>query len=289
MPLAYYSRAATEEFWSEHWGGQDVGELLAVARRSPLTGLIESGLPPAGVILEAGCGLGQYVWLLRERGHRAVGADWSVDALRRARGHASGAPPHSPNAPPFAAMDLASLALRDGAAAAYLSLGVVEHDERGPARLLAEARRVLAPGGRLLLSVPYVNGCRRLFGPVVARRQGRVRADGGQFYQYAFTRLEVRRFLDDAGFRVLAFAPYDPARILRKALGRRVTRAMTGASAAVATTGAAGPAPVEVASNGGVSHPARRGGLPALARRLLYTPPALRLLGHMLLAVAVKR
>ncbi len=21
MPLAYYSRAATSEFWSEHWGG----------------------------------------------------------------------------------------------------------------------------------------------------------------------------------------------------------------------------------------------------------------------------
>src|SRR5262249_61934712 len=27
MPLAYYSRAATEDFWSEHWAGEDVQRL----------------------------------------------------------------------------------------------------------------------------------------------------------------------------------------------------------------------------------------------------------------------
>ena len=202
MPLAYYSRAATEEFWSEHWGGQDVDALLDVARRSPLTALVESGLPRAGVVVEAGCGLGQYVILLRERGHRAVGADWSVDALRRGRARAAGAP--------LAAMDLGALGMRDGAAAAYLSLGVVEHDVAGPERLLAEARRVLAPRGRLVLSVPYLNGVRRLFRAALLRRQRAVRAAGGEFYQYAFTRPEVRRFLDRAGFDVLSLSPYVP-------------------------------------------------------------------------------
>ena len=275
MPLAYYSRAATEEFWSEHWGGQEVGELLAVARRSPLTALIESGLPPGGLILEAGCGLGQYVVLLRERGHRAVGADWSLEALRRARRHAG--------ATPLAAMDLGALAVRDGAASAYLSLGVVEHDETGPARLLAEAHRVLAPGGRLVLSVPYLNGCRRLFRPVVVSRQARVRAGGGQFYQYAFTRAEVRAFLEAAGFRVQGFAPYDPARMLRKALGGRTPRASRAAATPVArVVPPVAPPPAGRAAAGG-------GRLPALARRFLDTAPALRLLGHMLLAFAVKR
>jgi SAM-dependent methyltransferase len=274
MPLAYYSRAPTEEFWSEHWGGQDVTGLLAVARRSPLTALIESGLPRGGLVLEAGCGLGQYVILLRERGHRAVGADWSVDALRRGRGHAPGTP--------LAAMDLAALAIRAGAAAAYLSLGVVEHDAAGPDRILAEARRVLSPGGRLVLSVPYLNGCRALFRPAVARRQAGVRAAGGQFYQYAFTRREMRRFLEAAGFRVLRFAPYDPARILRSALRRAGVRVPVA------------PAPPTAAPSGGTATggaargaAARRGA--GLARRLLYSEPALRLLGHMLLAVAVKR
>ena len=129
MPLAYYSRAATPEFWSEHWGGHSVDELLRVARVSPLTTIIERHLPRAGRVLEAGCGLGQYVLLLRERGYSAVGADWSAEAV--AQGRRAGAP--------LAVMDLRRLAVRDGAVSAYLSLGVVEHDPHGPD--VVDARR----------------------------------------------------------------------------------------------------------------------------------------------------
>src|SRR5574338_69417 len=92
MPMAHFSRAATQEFWTEHWGGQDAATLLAVARRSPLTALIEGGLPDAGLVLEAGCGVGQYVALLRERGRPAVGADWSAEALARGRAAFPGIP-----------------------------------------------------------------------------------------------------------------------------------------------------------------------------------------------------
>jgi len=144
VPLAYYSRAATAEFWSEHWGGQSIEALLRIARVSPLTAIIERHLPRGGCVLEAGCGVGQYVLLLRERGWRAVGVDWSMEAT--AQGARAGAP--------LAAMDLRRLAMRDGAAAAYLSLGVVEHDPDGPDAIVAEAARVLAPGGTILLSVP---------------------------------------------------------------------------------------------------------------------------------------
>jgi SAM-dependent methyltransferase len=262
MPLAYYSRSATAEFWSEHWGSHSVATLLEVARRSPLTALIERHLPPGGLVLEAGCGLGQYVLLLRERGRAAVGADWSLDALRE--GRRAGAP--------LAAMDLRALAVRKDAAAAYLSLGVVEHDPAGPDAIVAEAARVLAPGGVLLLSVPYWNGVRRLSTPWLERDARRTRAGGGQFYQFAFTRAEVRRFLESAGFRVRAFHPYDPARILRGALRR------------VRPPGAPAPAaaPAEAA------HTPRAGGARGLLRTALYSSPALRLFGHMILAIAVK-
>jgi hypothetical protein len=49
---------------------------------------------------------------------------------------------------PLAASDLRSLAVRTGVVAAYVSLGVVEHDPDGRGAILAEASRVLAPGGR---------------------------------------------------------------------------------------------------------------------------------------------
>ncbi|MBI1736458.1 MAG: hypothetical protein HYR51_14910, partial [Candidatus Rokubacteria bacterium] len=85
--IAYYSVAAEQEFWSEHWGGHSVDEMLAIARVSPLTDLILDALraAPGPRVLEAGCGLGQYVLLLRERGWRAAGVDWSREALAACR------------------------------------------------------------------------------------------------------------------------------------------------------------------------------------------------------------
>jgi SAM-dependent methyltransferase len=270
--LAYYSAAADRDFWTEHWGGHSVDELLAIARTSPLTDLVTAPLPRHGLVLEAGCGLGQYVLLLRERGWRAVGADWSVEALAACRRAAPA---------PLAAMALTALALRDGAAAAYVSLGVVEHDPAGPDAILAEARRVLAPGGTLVLSAPYVNGLRRLGAPWIRRRAAAVAAAGGRFYQYAFTRRELLAALGRHGFAPVAARPYDPARVLRRALP--LVNRLGGPR-----EGPPNP-PTLVAprgTRGAPRTPHVGGAARRLARRLLYTEPALRLLGHMLLVVA---
>jgi SAM-dependent methyltransferase len=273
--LAYYSVAADREFWSEHWGGQTPDQLLAVARTSPLTDLIVGALPPTGVVLEAGCGLGQYVRLLRERGWSAIGVDWSTEALATA---------HRASAMPLATMALTSLALRSGAVASYVSLGVVEHDPAGPDAILAEARRVLAPAGTLVISVPYVNGLRRLGAPWIRRRSQAVKDAGGKFYQYAFTRAELLATLRRHGFAPLAAHPYDPARILRR-LRPRAPRSAAGGGGA--PTGAIAQDGAHAASAASDAAPTRRRGVLArVVRRALYTEPALRMLGHMLLVVA---
>jgi len=265
MTLAYYARSATQAFWAEHWGGHTPEALARVAETTPLTDLILRHLPPAPApILEAGCGLGQYVVLLRGRGYHAVGADWAVDPLRVCRAWAKDTP--------LAAMDLGQLAFGAGAFGAYVSLGVVEHDAGGPDRILAEAHRVLAPGGTLLVSVPYVNVVRRLGARRIRRANERVRAAGGTFYQFAFSRREATAAVERAGFRVVQATPYDPARVLRSAWRR--WRPARGGGPGAADVGGATPA---------------RGGVRGLARRLLYTRPALHALGHMILLVALKR
>jgi len=263
--LAYYSFAAPEEFWTDHWGRHSVEELLAIARRSPLTDLITRALPADGVILEAGCGLGQYVLLLRERGWRVAGVDWSLEALAVCRRVAPA---------PLALMELRGLAIADGALSGYISLGVIEHDPAGPDAILAEAHRVLAPGGVLVVSVPYVNGVRRLGAGWIRRRNRQIARRGGAFYQSAFSRAELVAALTRCGFSVRAAHPYDPARILRGALRPLLRGRRRAGSAGGAAPSAAGPR--------------RQRPLVTLAKRLLYTEPALRLLGHMLLVVARK-
>ena len=275
--LAYYSVAARREFWTEHWGGHSVEELLAIARRSPLTALITRALPADGLILEAGCGLGQYVLLLRERGWRVAGVDWSLEPLATCRRVA---------AAPLAVMELRTLAIPDGALAGYISLGVVEHDARGPDAILAEAQRVLAPGGVLVVSVPYVNGARRLAAPWIRRRNRALARIGGEFYQYAFSRTELMMALARHGFIARSAHPYDPARLLRQAT-RRVLRWRSRTAGGGAGSGATVASSERIRPTPGRDE-RRRGRVAEAVRRLLYTEPALRLLGHMLLVVARK-
>jgi len=245
-----------------------VDELLRIARASPLTALLERHLPARGRLLEAGCGLGQYVLLFRERGRPALGADWSLEALRE--GARRGAP--------LAVMDLRALAVVTGGVAAYLSLGVVEHDPDGPNAILREAARVVPSGGTLLLSVPYWNGVRRLAAPYLRRQARHTREAGGQFYQFAFTRRELGRRLAAHGFAVASFHPYDPGRVLRKAL-RRLRGGPRPEGA-----GSIPDVPADAPDGPGGHSRLRRA-----ARAALYSAPALRLFGHMLLAVAVRR
>ncbi len=127
------------------------------------------------------------------------------------------------------------------------------------------------PAGTLLLSVPWINGTRRVLAPLVRRRQAHRRAAGDVFYQYAFSRRELRDFLTGAGFSMRGFHRYSPgrgARELMSLLGRQ--------------------RPVEPTPKHRPQGLGRGGRFHGLLRRLPYTPPVLWAFAHMILAVAHK-
>lgn len=104
------------------------------------------GLHESARVLDAPCGWGRHAALLADAGCTVVGADLSFDLLRRA--------PQAADAPAYAAADIRALPFADGGFDAVLnvftSLGLFLDDAEDVAAL-REARRVLRPGGALLL------------------------------------------------------------------------------------------------------------------------------------------
>ncbi|WP_246075025.1 methyltransferase domain-containing protein [Nonomuraea terrae] len=99
-------------------------------------------LPDGAAVVDVGCGAGRAVGELAARGARAIGVDVSAEmiALARSRGPESD----------LRIGDARALPLADGEVAGYRA-DKVFHELPDPAEPLEEARRVLAPDGRIVL------------------------------------------------------------------------------------------------------------------------------------------
>ncbi|MGD8277831.1 MAG: class I SAM-dependent methyltransferase [Gemmatimonadota bacterium] len=120
--------------------------------RSEVASMIELlGLPNGARVLDAPCGWGRHTLLLAEAGFRTFGTDLSLALLRRARTRRK-------RRPLYAAADVRALPFAAGVFDAVLnvftSLGIF-HTDADDVRMLREARRVLAPGGRFLLETMH--------------------------------------------------------------------------------------------------------------------------------------
>src|ERR1700693_453526 len=101
---------------------------------------------PADRALDLGCGGGVFTGVLAKAGARAVGADVAEAALDRARSR-------HPELEFVAVPIDGPLPFEDGAFDLVWSSEVIEHVS-DTTRWLSEVRRVLASGGRLLLTTP---------------------------------------------------------------------------------------------------------------------------------------
>jgi SAM-dependent methyltransferase len=193
--LVYYHSQPDVAFWDQHWQQHLSPENYQWAEQGVLLWFekpFTRWLPRQGRILEAGCGLGQYVLALRVRGYQIEGVEWGTETVKAVRAL-------YPDLP-IRVGDVTRLEVLDGYYSGYISLGVVEHRREGPEPFLQEAYRVLEPDGMAFISVPYFHPLRRL-----KARLGlyRGRPEGLAFYQYAFTDTEFSALLQAAGFEII--------------------------------------------------------------------------------------
>lgn len=208
--LGYYFMKADAGFWDKLWS-EESDKKNWKAAQSGYLGWFEEPftkyLPKSGKIIEAGCGLGDYVLALTRRGYRVEGVEWSrkaVDMIKQRYPKLK-----------VRVGDVRKLAAADGYYSGYISLGVVEHDKSGPQDYLREAARILKSGGVAFISVPHFNLLRRiknLFGFY------RGKPVGEEFYQYAFTESEIDRLIEKFGFEIVDHFRYDAYKGLKEEL-----------------------------------------------------------------------
>jgi glycosyltransferase involved in cell wall biosynthesis/SAM-dependent methyltransferase len=177
-------------------------ERITATRRDVLAGLVGrlERLTGSRRLLDLGCGGGHLLAEATDRGWRAVGTDVSGEACAAAR-KAGGAA--------VVQADGTGLPLRDGAVEAATLVNVLDH-LADPARAVAEAHRVLAPGGVLAVRVP--NGAFHRLGFRLAPLG---RWAGLHVYPvlhvHAFTARGLRSLVEAAGFEVLEVRNSTPA------------------------------------------------------------------------------
>ncbi|MDR2344171.1 MAG: class I SAM-dependent methyltransferase [Spirochaetaceae bacterium] len=146
----------------------------------------EGGLDPAERrVLDAGCATGALLARLRARGWQAEGVELNerqADYARRVRGLR------------VYGQALEDIPLESCSYTLILASHLIEHLRR-PRSFLAEARRLLAPGGRLFLTTPNIDGFQpRLFA-------GRWRSAIFD-HLYLFSAKTLTRLLEQEGFHI---------------------------------------------------------------------------------------
>jgi SAM-dependent methyltransferase len=199
--LGAWTRGSPEE--DDYWADEETGvaiytapevEAELAAKYASALDAFASDIEPGARVLDVGCGVGTFLGLARDRGYSATGVDISPVAARTARerfGHDARSGTLADQRFPDASFDVVTL------------WDVIEH-VFDPGELLGEVRRVLRPGGRVLLETPDEGALLRVGARALFRMTlGRMRAVTSCYYpahRIYFTRRGLARLLVGTGF-----------------------------------------------------------------------------------------
>jgi SAM-dependent methyltransferase len=187
------STASTPAMWAQTFAASTrmtAWRRLRFSRTKEWT-LIRRFVRPDAAVLDAGCGFGDWVCYLSERGYRAEGLDYSTELVARLKETY----PHLR----WEDGDIRAMPYPDAAFDAVISWGVIEHDEAGPARALREFGRILRPGGVVIVTVPVDSAAQRRAADYLYHRTAAPQA----FFQYFMTAPDLASQVTSAGFDVI--------------------------------------------------------------------------------------
>jgi 2-polyprenyl-6-hydroxyphenyl methylase/3-demethylubiquinone-9 3-methyltransferase len=190
-----------EDFWAD--APQDPEPWQWERRRA----LLLAEARPGQRVLDFGCGAGRFVAALRAAGADPVGVEIAEAALERARRNAAGADLR-------AIEPDGSLPLEHASVDLVWCSEVLEH-VADTAHALLEARRVLRPGGRLLVTVPFHG---RVKAALIALSRFDAHFDPlGQHLRF-YTPGSLAKTLREAGFEDVRVRPWGGPPLLRTGL-----------------------------------------------------------------------
>lgn len=201
MPLSpkVYTYLNLAEQQTYMWSNRQIEDEVALCERRNLLDVFLRYLPKGEKIIEAGCGLCAWLIKLDRLGYAIEGIDFDPNVVRRVKEYD---PQLQVNE-----RDVTATGYDADTFGAYVSLGVVEHFEEGPGKSLAEANRILKPGGIMILTVPYNNFVRRLiYNPLrgIFVILLRLKNKPIYFVEYRYNRREIEGFVTGARFRIIA-------------------------------------------------------------------------------------
>ncbi len=204
--------AFKEEYWTSVWKNTDYSSDDLI--NDPFVGIRDSiiihkakQLFPKGKVLDAGCGMGQYVIFLSQEGYECSGLDYSSDTISKNK--------LSHPELEWVTGDITKLPFPDSIFEGILSIGVIYYPREGPLTPLREAERVLKDQGYILVTVPFQSYLQRIRKPISALRNLIIKgiklllnkSTKSYHYQDEFTLQGFRKIIRQTGFKEIEVFP----------------------------------------------------------------------------------
>jgi len=174
--------------------GKEIKDWLYLATHLPFINKELSYLKKDAKIMEAGCGIGQWVFWIAEQGFPVIGVDIAPKAVAVAKDYAKKNKIINCD---FVEGDIRNLKIEDNHFDFIFSFGVIEHFHK-PEIILNEFKRVLKVGGKMFISVPNQYST-HTFTRVISKVIGRW--DLG--YERSYSQKSLNKLFEKADLKVL--------------------------------------------------------------------------------------